>query len=167
MNKAIFIPIITALFATACYKTGVSPQINEFSAAINGDSTVFKALRVDSTGGYLSITASLDTSAASPFISLAVYHYGPLAIGSYPVATTYGSTGSGQMNYFEIPGGVLTEYYSPDAVINITAISKTAITGDFQGDCELDLNGPNSLYPNLDPTHARVVTRGKFTIRRH
>lgn len=165
MKKAIIIFLILALSAAACYKNTVTVQSNDFSATVDGDTVSFKYIGVDSTAAFLGISASKDTSSASPYFTLYIYHSGPLTTGAYPVASPFGA--ASELEYFELPGGVLTEYYSIDAVVNITAVSGTAITGNFQGTCYLDLNDPSSVNLNLDPTHSRVVTNGKFTIRRH
>jgi hypothetical protein len=165
MKKPICLFLILAVTITACYKTTVTVQSSDFSATVDGDTVSFKWVGVDSTAGYLGISAAKDSSSASPYFSLYIYHNGPLTTGAYPVASPFGA--ASELDYFEFPGGVLTEYHSTNAVVNITAITGSSITGNFLGTCYLDLNDPSSINLNLDPTHSRVVTNGKFTIRRH
>jgi hypothetical protein len=164
MKKLIFLSLLL-VFAAACQKNSVTPPGNSLSATIDGKDVVFKDIGVDSSSSSLGISGAGDTTATAPFFSIYIYHTAPLTVGSYPFLAPGGALS--ELDYYERPGGVLTEYQSPDDVVTITAISNLAITGTFQGTCDLSYIDPNTFQVIFDPTHVRMVTSGKFNIRLH
>lgn len=162
MVKVICYMSLLALFTAACHKNEISLQGSSLSLAIDGKTVNFKVISIDSNQAYLGIFAQVDTAPNAAQLSLYIYRNGPLTVGSYPVLTP--TSGSSEIDYYERSAGVVTEYQSPDDVINISTASGIALAGNFTATCDLALIDLNTYIVTLDPTRVRRMTNGKFYI---
>lgn len=160
--------IAIALLLAACNKTS-SPSTPAFSvsASINGTPTTFNAIiTVDtvSTPGTVYIIAHADSSNLTPLFEITL---GSMSLkpGAYSYFDSTGlppNAGSplpdapfGLVGYTNWSGDSALQYSTLSDTITLTTVSKTWISGTFQGTCE---------YTNDSVFSIVSVTNGQFTV---
>lgn len=158
MKKLISVAIVLLPALISCKKnsnTPVTPVLYGVTANVNGVNTSFSAeITVDttSTPGTVYIVAHSDTINFTPLLEITITGNRPLTAGTYPDTLTANGF-QGLIGYTAWNGATDEQYTPVTDTVTVTSVSKTVLSGTFQGTCQYA----------ADTTFV-TITNGRFSV---